>query len=132
MLLNRWIVPLERRVDFMTLHTGMKFEIPFDELVIFCTNLEPEHLVEEAFLRRIRYKIQIGCPTEAEFEAIFVMACENKGIAFDKKVFDFLKENYYRKFGVAPDACDARDLVDYIIDSSRYFHHPPQMTNVIT
>ncbi len=131
LLLNRWIVPLERRVDFMTLHTGMKFEIPFDQLVIFCTNLEPENLVEEAFLRRIRYKIQIGCPTEEEFEAIFVMACEKKGIAFDKKVFDFLKEHYYRRLGVTPDACDARDLVDYIIDSSRYYHHPPEMSKEV-
>ena len=85
MLLNRWIVPLERGVDFMTLHTGMKFEIPFDELVIFCTNIEPKQLVDDAFLRRIRYKINIGHPTEAEFEAIFTMVCDKKGIPFSRR-----------------------------------------------
>lgn len=127
MLLNRWIIPLERRVDFMTLHTGMKFEIPFDDLVIFCTNIEPKNLVDEAFLRRIRYKLNIGYPTETEFEAIFTMVCENKGIPFVREVFDFLKEHYYRRLGVKPNACHPRDLIDYIIDSSRYYGHPPQL-----
>lgn len=127
-LLNRWIVPLERRVDFLTLHTGMKFEIPFDELVIFCTNIEPKQLVDDAFLRRIRYKINIDHPTEEEFEAIFNLLCEKKGIPFDKEVFEFLKENFYRKFGVKPNACEPRDLLDYLVDSSRYYGHPPQLT----
>ena len=74
-LLNRWIVPLERGVDFMTLHTGMKFDIPFDQIVIFSTNIEPSKLVDEAFLRRIRYKIKIDHPTEDEYEAIFKKIC---------------------------------------------------------
>jgi len=128
MLLNRWIVPLERGVDFMTLHTGMKFEIPFDELLIFCTNLEPKRLVDEAFLRRIRYKINIGHPTEPEFEAIFAMECDKKGLRFDKEVFDFLKEHYYQRLGVKPNACHPRDLLDYIIDGSHYYQHPAQLT----
>lgn len=127
-LLNRWIVPLERRVDFLTLHTGMKFEIPFDELVIFCTNIEPKQLVDDAFLRRIRYKILIDHPTEEELEAIFTLLCEKKGIPFDKGVFDYLKENFYRKFGVRPNACEPRDLLEYLVDSSRYHGHPPQLT----
>ena len=127
-LLNRWIVPLERRVDFLTLHTGMKFEIPFDELVIFCTNIEPKQLVDDAFLRRIRYKILIDHPTEEEFEAIFTLLCEKKGIPFDKGVFGYLKDNFYRKLGVTPNACEPRDLLDYIVDSSRYHGHPPQLT----
>jgi predicted ATPase with chaperone activity len=67
-LLNRWIVPLERRIDILTLHTGMKFEIPFDQLVVFSTNIEPKNLVDEAFLRRIRYKIMIDHPTQEEYE----------------------------------------------------------------
>jgi hypothetical protein len=128
MLLNRWIVPLERQVDFMTLHTGMKFEIPFDELVIFCTNIEPKSLVDEAFLRRIRYKINIGYPTEREFEEIFTRVCENKGICFDREVFGFLQEQHYRRLGVKPNACHPRDFIDYIIDSSRYYGQPPQLT----
>jgi hypothetical protein len=127
-LLNRWIVPLERRVDFLTLHTGMKFEVPFDELVVFCTNIEPKQLVDDAFLRRIRYKILIDHPTEVEFEAIFTALCEKKGIPFDKGVFGFLKENFYRKLGLKFNACEPRDLLDYLVDSSRYHGHPPQLT----
>jgi hypothetical protein len=127
MLLNRWIVPLERRVDFMTLHTGMKFEIPFDQLVIFCTNLQPKDLVDEAFLRRIRYKINISYPTEIEFEAIFRKICDDKGVSFDKKVFDYLMERY-RKHGIQPSACHPRDLIEQIVDHSRYYHQAPQMT----
>ncbi len=128
MLLNRWIVPLERRVDFMTLHTGMKFEIPFDELIIFCTNIEPKTLMDEAFLRRIRYKIHIGHPTEGEFRAIFQRVCEDKGIPFDQEVFDHLRENCYRKFSVTPNACHPRDLIDFIIDDSRYYRQHPRLT----
>lgn len=128
MLLNRWIVPLERRVDFMTLHTGMKFEIPFDELVVFCTNIEPKTLMDDAFLRRIRYKIHIGHPTEGEFQAIFMRVCADKGVPFDQEVFDHLRENCYRKFGVTPNACHPRDLIDFIIDDSRYYRQHPLLT----
>ncbi|MBP1748845.1 MAG: putative ATPase protein [Deltaproteobacteria bacterium] len=126
-LLNRWIVPLERRVDFMTLHTGMKFEIPFDQLVIFSTNLEPRNLVDEAFLRRIRYKIKIDFPSESEFEAIFRQFCAVKGVIFNKEVFQFLKDHYYRRLGIQPSANHPRDLLDHIIDQSRYFRHPPEL-----
>lgn len=126
-LLNRWIVPLERRIDFMTLHTGMKFEIPFDQLTIFATNIEPRKLVDEAFLRRIRYKIEITHPTEREYEAIFRMVCEFKGIEFKKDVFDYLMDNYYRRLGVSPNACHPRDLTDHIIDDAHYYNHPPEL-----
>jgi MoxR-like ATPase len=126
-LLNRWIVPLERRVDFMTLHTGMKFEIPFDQIVIFSTNLAPRDLVDEAFLRRIRYKIKIDYPSEAGFEAIFRKICEVKSVEFNNDVFEFLKEHYYKKLGIRPSANHPRDLIDHIIDQSRYFNHSPEM-----
>jgi len=89
-LLNRWIVPLERRTDFMTLHTGMKFDIPFDQLVIFSTNIEPRKLVDEAFLRRIRYKIKIDHPSEKEYKKIFLKVCESNGIEFKTDVYDYL------------------------------------------
>jgi len=128
MLLNRWVVPLERKIDFMTLHTGMKFEIPFDELIIFCTNIEPKTLMDEAFLRRIRYKIHIGHPTEEEFQAIFMRVCEDKGVPFDQEVFDHLWENCYRKFGVTPNACHPRDLIEFTIDDSRYYRNKARLT----
>ena len=127
-LLNRWIVPLERRVDFMTLQTGMKFDIPFDQLVIFSTNIEPKKLVDEAFLRRIRYKIKIDHPTEEEYEAIFKRVCEFNRIAFKKDIFVYLMKNFYKKFGVKLNACHPRDIIDHIIDNAHYYHHAPQLT----
>jgi SpoVK/Ycf46/Vps4 family AAA+-type ATPase len=127
-LLNRWIVPLDRRVDFMTLHTGMKFEIPFDQLVVFSTNLEPKDLVDEAFLRRIRYKIKIEYPSEEEFEAIFKKICQAKEVVFDQKAFDYLKENYYKRLGIRPSANHPRDLIEHIIDRSRYYRQSPALT----
>ncbi len=127
-LLNRWIVPLERRMDFMTLHTGMKFDIPFDQLVIFSTNIEPARLVDEAFLRRIRYKVKIDHPTAEEFEKIFRKVCERNGMEFKKEVFDYLVDSYYKKQGLKPNACHPRDIIDHIIDDAHYYRHAPQMT----
>jgi hypothetical protein len=127
-LLNRWIVPLERRTDFLSLHTGMKFEIPFDQLVIFSTNLEPKNLVDEAFLRRIRYKIKIDHPSLPEYERIFRKVCESNGVAFRPEVFDHLIEHYYRRLGVKLNACHPRDIVDHLIDVAHYRNRPPEMT----
>ncbi len=126
-LLNRWIVPLERRTDFMTLHTGMKFDIPFDQIVIFATNLEPKNLVDEAFLRRIRYKIKIDHPTEEEYEAIFRKVAEANGIPFRKDMLDYLIKHYYKKYGVKFNACHPRDIIDHIIDDAHYYNREAQM-----
>lgn len=127
-LLNRWIVPLDRGIDFMTLHTGMKFSIPFDMVIIFSTNLDPGRLVDEAFLRRIQYKIQIGRPTLDEFRAIFQMVCTTYGVAFNQDSFDYLVENYYRKQAVEFNACHPRDLVDHIVVRARYYHQKPELS----
>ena len=127
-LLNRWIVPLERRTDFMSLHTGMKFDIPFDQLVIFATNMEPGKLVDEAFLRRIRYKIKVTHPTEEEFEAIFKKVCEANKIEFKKDAFDYLVKNFYKKLGTKFNSCHPRDFVDQIIDDANYYNRPAEMT----
>ncbi len=127
-LLNRWIVPLERRTDFLGLHTGMKFEIPFDQLVVFSTNLAPEHLVDEAFLRRIRYKIKIDRPALAEYEAIFRRVCAANGVGFRKEVFDYLVEDYYRRLDVELNACHPRDIVEHLVDEAHYRRHAPEMT----
>ena len=127
-LLNRWIVPLERRTDFMTLHTGMKFNIPFDQLVIFSTNIEPKNLVDEAFLRRIRYKIKIDHPSEKEYEAIFKNVCESNGVLFRRDIYEYLMKNYYKRLNVKLNACHPRDLVDHIIDDSHYYNQTAQLT----
>jgi energy-coupling factor transporter ATP-binding protein EcfA2 len=126
-LLNRWIVPLERRTDFMTLHTGMKFDIPFDQIVIFATNLEPKNLVDEAFLRRIRYKIKIDHPTEDEYEAIFIKVTEANGIPYKREMLDYLIKHYYKKYGVKFNACHPRDIVDHIIDDAHYYNRTAGM-----
>jgi len=88
-LLNRWIVPLERRADYLTLHTGMKFEIPFDLLVVFATNIEPKELVDEAFLRRMPYKIRVDHPDVSQYKAIFQLVCESNGVQFKEDVFEY-------------------------------------------
>ena len=127
-LLNRWIVPLERRADFLGLHTGMKFEIPFDQLVVFSTNLDPEGLVDEAFLRRIRYRIKVGRPSLVEYQAIFERVCAASGVAFRKDAFDHLIEDYYTRLDVELNACHPRDLIDHIIDEAHYRNHGPELT----
>jgi predicted ATPase with chaperone activity len=127
-LLNLWIVPLDRGIDFMTLHTGMKFSIPFDMLIIFSTNLEPKALVDEAFLRRIQYKIRVDHPSQEEFLAIFRMACHSAGVPFSEEAFDYLVDNYYRKLGVSFNACHPRDIVEHIIVNSRYYQRPARLT----
>jgi predicted ATPase with chaperone activity len=127
-LLNRWIVPLDRGVDFLSLHTGMKFSIPFDMLVIFSTNMEPRSLVDEAFLRRIPYKIRIDHPSEGEFREIFARVCAAHGIAADPESVDYLLENYYRRFSVPLNACHPRDLVEHVVVSARYAGRPPGLT----
>jgi len=126
--LNRWIVPLERRTDFLSFHTGMKIEIPFDQLVIFSTNLEPRSLVDDAFLRRIRYKINIDHPELSEYKEIFQRVCDSNGVAFDNDVFNDLIENYYHKKNIKLTACHCRDLIEHIIDSARYHGLKPELT----
>ena len=127
-LLNRWIVPLDRKIDYLTLHTGMKFEIPFDMLVVFATNMNPKELVDEAFLRRIYYKFKIGCPSMDEFQEIFKKVCQTKGIVFDKEVLDYLMHKHYEQTGKSLSASHPEDLIDHIVIEARYNHQIPKMT----
>lgn len=126
-LLNRWIVPLEKRTDYLSLHTGMKFDIPFDQLVLFSTNLEPSTLVDEAFLRRIRYKIKVDHPSRDEYEEIIKNVCASNKIEFKPTVFDFLLKLYEQQ-GVKLNSCHPRDLLDQIIDNAHYHCIAPEMT----
>jgi len=124
-LLNRWIVCLERNLDFLTLHTGMKFTIPFNQIVLFSTNLHPQSLVDEAFLRRIRYKIKVERPTEQAFQEIFQRVCASNGLEFNVQTFEFLMQNYYHRHRIHPCACQPRDIVAHIIDYCRYHNQIP-------
>ena len=119
-LLNRWIVPLESRVDFLTLHTGRKFEIPFNVLIVFATNLKPETLADEAFLRRIPYKIRAKNPTVDEFCRIFELNCRKRQIAFDPVMVEYLNRKYYTPRKLQMRACHPRDLVEQVVNICRY------------
>ncbi len=127
-LLNRWIVPLEERLDFLTFHTGKKFAVPFETLLIFSTNLDPETLVDDAFLRRIRHKLGIDNPDEQRFYQIFMGECKARGIAFNKYAFVHLLREYYQQVGRTPRACHPRDLLDQVTDFARYRDEPMEMS----
>ncbi len=127
-LLNRWIVPLENRIDYMSLHTGRKFEVPFDVLVIFSTNLPPKDLVDEAFLRRLRHKIEIGDPSYEEYREIFKRVASQKGVAYSDQGLAYLLQEYYIKVDRKLRASHPRDLCDQILDIARYIGKEPEMS----
>ena len=119
-LLNRWIVPLENRIDYLTLHTGRKMEVPFDVLVIFSTNLPPKDLVDEAFLRRLRHKIEVGDPNYDEYREIFRRVAEAKGVKFSDQGLAYLLQEWYIKRNRKLRASHPRDLCDQILDIAHY------------
>jgi SpoVK/Ycf46/Vps4 family AAA+-type ATPase len=119
-LLNRWIVPLENRIDFLTLHTGRKIEIPFDVLVVFSTNLPPKDLVDEAFLRRLRHKIEIVDPTFEEYREIFNRVATSKGVTYSDQGLAYLLQEWYVKRNRKLRASHPRDLCDQILDIANY------------
>jgi predicted ATPase with chaperone activity len=127
-LLNRWIVPLETRVDYLTLHTGKKIEIPFDQLIVFSTNIDPKALVDEAFLRRIRHKIHVGNPSEREFYEIFRRVAAERDVPFDQEGFMYLMREYYLKPKRELRAVHPRDIADQIIDIARYQDLEPRLS----
>lgn len=126
-LLNRWIVPLEKRYDFLTLQTGKKIEIPFDVLIVFSTNLDPRDLMDEAFLRRIRYKINVPNPSWDDFRTIFQRNCTARNIAYDEEMFKYLVLEHYVKVKREPKSVHPRDLLDQIIDIARYLQKEPRL-----
>ena len=126
-LLNRWIVPLEMRHDFLTLSTGKKLQVPFDQLVIFSTNLEPRDLVDEAFLRRIPFKIEIGDPDEEEFQHLFKLYARSFGCDYRREVIEDLLERHYRKTGRRLRRCQPRDLLLQIRSYCNYARQPMEL-----
>ncbi len=127
-LLNRWIVPLEKRIDFLTLHTGGKFPVPFDTLLIISTNLEPSQLVEEAFLRRIHYKIMIEGPSPAQYADIFARCCAERSISYDAGAVNYVYDAWYGRHSIVPRACHPRDILDHIMDIARFHESKPELT----
>ena len=127
-LLNRWIVPLENRVDYLRLHTGRKVEVPFDVLIVFSTNLPPKDLVDEAFLRRLRHKIEIGDPTFEEYREIFKRVAQDKKMEYNDQGLAYLLQEWYIKRNRKLRASHPRDLCDQILDISAYLSVPPTMS----
>jgi predicted ATPase with chaperone activity len=126
-LLNRWIVPLENRVDYLTLHNGRKVEVPFDVLIVFSTNLPPKDLVDEAFLRRLRHKIEIGDPSYENYREIFKRVAEAKRVEYNDQGLAYLLQEWYIKRNRKLRASHPRDLCDQILDISSYLSVPPVM-----
>jgi len=127
-LLNRWIVPLENRVDYLTLHNGRKVEVPFDVLIVFSTNLPPKDLVDEAFLRRLRHKIEIGDPNYEAYREIFKRVAQAKKVEYSDQGLAYLLQEWYIKRNRKLRASHPRDLCDQILDISSYLSVPPTMS----
>ncbi len=126
-LLNRWIIPLENRHDFLTLSTGKKIQVPFEQLIIFSTNLDPSELVDEAFLRRIPYRIEIDDPDEDEFHNLFQLAAGKVGCAYDPDAVDHLLKKYYSTANRPLRRCHARDLLQQVRNYCTYNDLPFEM-----
>ncbi len=127
-LLNRWIVPLEKRYDFLRLPSGKTVQVPFDQLILFSTNLEPKDLVDEAFLRRIPYKINAADPTEENFRKLFSIFAPKMGFeAFDDAVIDDLINRHYKAVERPFRACQPRDLLLQVRNYCNYHQFPLQL-----
>ena len=126
-LLNRWIVPLENRYDFLTLPTGKKIQVPFEQLIIFSTNLEPTDLADEAFLRRIPYKVEVGDPSLEEFHAIFKLVAKSLHCEYRPEAVDHLIANHYEPMGRQMRRCHPRDLLSQIRNYCVYNGQPVEM-----
>lgn len=128
-LLNRWIVPLEKRYDFLRLVNGKKIQVPFDQLIIFSTNLEPKDLVDDAFLRRIPYKIEVVDPAEEEFRELFKIMSRIVGMEYNQDAVEHLIQNHYKAVNRPFRCCQPRDLLLQIRNYCHYLDVPPQMCN---
>lgn len=119
-LLNRWIVPLEKKYDYLNTINGTKIEVPFDELLIFSTNLDPHQLADEAFLRRIKFKIEIRDPDEAQYRLIWELVCRSRRVEFDERGVDYLIGKWYRPTKRPFRMCQPRDILDQMMSIAKY------------
>lgn len=127
-LLNRWIVPLETEIDLFRLQTGQTFQVPFKQLIVFSTNLDPDQLVDDAFLRRIQMKVGVFSPDEKMFYRIFVTMCESLKVPFDRDAFVYLIQEWYRKPKRTLQAVHPRDILKVIVSLCDYMDEPYRMT----
>jgi hypothetical protein len=125
-LLNRWIVPLESRVDYMKLHTGKSFAIPFEELVIFSTNLDPEDLMDPAFLRRLPYKIEIGAPSLKAYRQIFEREAVKQGVTLTEEVFTYAVGKILHEKELELAAYQPKFIIDQVVATCRFMGQGPQ------
>ena len=128
-LLNRWITPLESRTDYLTLTSGQKLPVPFVVLVVLATNIKPADLVDEAFLRRIHYKVFAENPTVSDFKQIFYRCCRERGVDYDEAMVDRLVTQYFRQRGIALRGCQPRDLIDHALALADYLGEPRRLTD---
>ena len=119
-LLNRWIVPLEKKYDYLTTITGTKIEVPFDQILIFSTNLDPTQLADEAFLRRIKFKIEIRDPNEAQYRKIWELVCRGKKVELDEGGINYLINKWYYPTSRPFRMCQPRDLLDQMMSIAKY------------
>ncbi len=128
-LLNRWIVPLEKRYDFLNMSNGKKLQVPFDQLIVFSTNLEPRDLVDDAFLRRIPYKIEVVDPTEEEFRELFRIMCPKMGFRYQQEPIDYLIDTHYKAVARPFRCCQPRDLLLQVRNFCLYHKEKPNLSN---
>jgi predicted ATPase with chaperone activity len=127
-LLNRWIVPLEKRIDYLSIHTGKKFDVPFDELIIFSTNLPPQKLMDPALLRRVKYKLHVTPPSTPEFVTIFKQVCHKHRLQLPDDVLEFLIHDFYPKAGITCAAFHPIFIVEHVLASCRYQDRDARLT----
>ncbi|MEM7333895.1 MAG: ATP-binding protein [Chloroflexota bacterium] len=127
-LLNRWIVPLESGFDFLRLQSGQTLQVPFRQLIVFSTNLDPGQLVDGAFMRRIQMKVEVGGPSEKLFYQIFLVMCKAYRIPFEKKGFVHLLQKWYRQPNRTMQAVHPRDILKTIMAIADYEGVPPELT----
>jgi len=130
-LLNRWIVPLEKSRDYLTLKNGKKFEIPFDQIILFSTNIEPRQLADEAFLRRIGYKIKIDDLEEGEYAAIFRQVCERLGVACSAEVIRYMVDRSDGMQRIRLSACHPNDVLSRVAEICQYEGTPLRLDKEI-
>jgi hypothetical protein len=128
-VLNRWIVPMERRTDYLSFLTGGKMTAPFEAFLVFSTNLNPDDLGDEAFLRRIQYKMLLRGPSRAEFEVIFQKFCASKGIPYPRDVVERFVEKFYVRTGKKFRRCQPRDVLGHALNLIHFEKLPLQLTD---